>query len=237
VNELGGKVAVVTGAAGGIGGAVVRAFAAAGAEVVGVDRDEADLSRAVEVEALFDGIVAEHGRIDVLFNGAGISGRRYGDGPVHEATEEAWDVVLATNLKSVFLCCKHALPAMLESGGGAVVNLASVLALVGGDDDFSTHAYAASKGGIVALTRAMAVTYAPRGVRCNAIAPALIATPMSARAQGDARIRGRLAELQPLSGDFGGPEDVAAAALYLASDAARFVTGVVLPVDGGWTAR
>jgi len=178
----------------------------------------------------------EKGRLDVLFNGAGISGRRLGDGPVHEATEEAWDAVLAGNLKSVFLCCKHAVRLMLERGG-SIVNLASVLALVGGDEDFATHAYAASKGGIVALTRAIAVTYAARGIRCNAVAPGLIATPMSARAQADPGIRARLPELQPLTGDFGRPEDVAAAALYLASDESRFVTGAVLPVDGGWTAR
>jgi meso-butanediol dehydrogenase / (S,S)-butanediol dehydrogenase / diacetyl reductase len=234
--DLSGKVAVVTGAAGGIGGAVAEAFAQAGARVVGVDREQANLTRAAEVKTALEGAIAEHGRLDVLFNGAGISGRSLGDGPVHEAAEEAWDAVLDANLKSVFLCCKYAVPALLESRG-AIVNLASVLALVGGDKDFSTHAYAASKGGIVALTRAIAVTYAPRGLRCNAIAPSLIATPMSMRAQNDPRIGARLPQLQPLSGDFGRPEDVAAAALYLASDAARFVTGVVLPVDGGWTAQ
>jgi meso-butanediol dehydrogenase / (S,S)-butanediol dehydrogenase / diacetyl reductase len=143
--------------------------------------------------------------------------------------------VLATNLKSVFLCCRAAIPKLRAAGGGAIVNLASVLALVGGDEDFATHAYATSKAGIVGLTRAMAVTYAPEGIRCNAIAPGLIATPMSARAQGDERIRARLPELQPLTGDFGRPEDVAQAAVYLAT--APFVTGAVLTVDGGWTAR
>jgi NAD(P)-dependent dehydrogenase (short-subunit alcohol dehydrogenase family) len=234
--RLSGKVAVVTGAAGGIGGAVVRAFAQAGAEVVGVDREQADLSRAADVEAVFRAVEDEQGRLDILFNGAGISGRRFGDGPVHEATEEAWDAVLAVNLKSVFLCCRRAVPLMLERGG-SIVNLASVLALVGGDEDFATHAYAASKGGIVALTRAIAVTYAARGIRCNAVAPGLIATPMSARAQADPGIRARLPELQPLTGDFGRPDDVAAAAVYLAGDESRFVTGTVLPVDGGWTAR
>jgi meso-butanediol dehydrogenase/(S,S)-butanediol dehydrogenase/diacetyl reductase len=233
---LDGKVAIVTGAAGGIGGAVVAEFERAGARVVGLDREQADLTQAGEVQAVVARALEEHGRLDVLFNGAGISGRPLGDGPVHEASEAAWDAVLAANLKTVFLVSKSALPALLRSRG-AIVNLASVLGLVGGDDDFATHAYAASKGGVIALTRAMAATYAAHGVRCNAIAPALIATPMSARAQNDPRIRSRLPELQPLTGDFGQPRDVATAALFLASDAARFVTGVVLPVDGGWTAR
>ena len=224
-------VAVVTGAAGGIGSAVAAAFADAGFDVVGLDREQADLSRADEVKRAF----AELDRIDALFNGAGISGRPLGDGPVESCTEEAWDTVLATNLKSVFLCCRAAIPKLRAAGGGAIVNLASVLALVGGDEDFATHAYATSKAGIVGLTRAIAVTYAPEGIRCNAIAPGLIATPMSARAQGDDRIRARLPELQPLTGDFGRTEDVAQAAVYLAT--ARFVTGTVLPVDGGWTAR
>jgi meso-butanediol dehydrogenase/(S,S)-butanediol dehydrogenase/diacetyl reductase len=224
-------VAVVTGAAGGIGSAVAAAFADAGFDVVGLDREQADLSHADEVGRAF----AELDRIDALFNGAGISGRPLGDGPVESCTEEAWDAVLATNLKSVFLCCRAAIPKLRAAGGGAIVNLASVLALVGGDEDFATHAYATSKAGIVGLTRAMAVTYAPEGIRSNAIAPGLIATPMSARAQGDERIRARLPELQPLTGDFGRPEDVAQAAVYLAT--APFVTGAVLTVDGGWTAR
>jgi NAD(P)-dependent dehydrogenase (short-subunit alcohol dehydrogenase family) len=224
-------VAVVTGAAGGIGSAVAAAFADAGFDVVGLDREQADLSHADEVGRAF----AELDRIDALFNGAGISGRPLGDGPVESCTEEAWDAVLATNLKSVFLCCRAAIPKLRAAGGGAIVNLASVLALVGGDEDFATHAYATSKAGIVGLTRAMAVTYAPEGIRCNAIAPGLIATPMSARAQGDERIRARLPKLQPLTGDFGRPEDVAQAAVYLAT--APFVTGAVLTLDGGWTAR
>jgi meso-butanediol dehydrogenase/(S,S)-butanediol dehydrogenase/diacetyl reductase len=231
MDELSGKVAVVTGAAGGIGSAVARAFADAGAEVVGLDREQGDLARAADVEAAFAAIE----RVDVLFNGAGISGRRLGDGPVDECTEEGWDAVLDANLKSVFLCCKHAVPRLRAAGGGAIVNLSSVLGLVGGDEDFATHAYAASKAGIIGLSRALAVHYAGDRIRCNVIAPGLIATPMSERAQGDERIRDRLATLQPLTGDFGRPEDVAQAALYLAT--ATFVTGAVLTVDGGWTAQ
>jgi NAD(P)-dependent dehydrogenase (short-subunit alcohol dehydrogenase family) len=135
----------------------------------------------------------------------------------------------------VFLYAKQAVPVLRASGGGAIVTVASVLGVVGGDGDFATHAYAASKAGVIGLTRAMAATYAPEGIRCNAVAPGLIATPMSARAQNDPGIRSRLPELQPLTGDFGAPEDVAAACLYLAT--APFVTGAVLTVDGGWTAR
>jgi meso-butanediol dehydrogenase/(S,S)-butanediol dehydrogenase/diacetyl reductase len=242
VSALAGKAALVTGAAGGIGGAVVRAFAEAGARVLAVDRFEADaedaylgdLTRASEAEAAVAEAIGRFGRLDVVFNGAGISGRPLGDGPVDECTEEGWDAVLEANLKSVFLCSKHAIPALRRSGGGAIVNLSSVLGLVGAED-FATHAYAASKGGIVALTRAMAVTYAPEGIRCNAICPALVDTPMSERARNDPEIRERLRELQPLTGEPGRPEDVAGAALYLAT--APFVTGAVLTVDGGWTAR
>ena len=170
-------------------------------------------------------------------NALGMSGRRYGDGPVDACTEEAWDRVLDVNLKAIFLVCKYAVPELLAAGGGSIVNVSSVLGLVGGDEDWSTHAYAASKGGAIALTRAMAVTYATRGIRANVICPAVIRTPQSRRVQEDPYLRERLKDVQPLTGDLGEPEDVARAALYLASDAARFVTGVVLPVDGGWTAK
>ena len=242
MSALAGKAALVTGAAGGIGGAVVRAFAEAGARVLAVDRFEADaedaylgdLTRAGEAEAAVAEAVSRFGRLDVVFNGAGISGRPLGDGPVDECTEEGWDAVLEANLKSVFLCSKHAIPALRRAGGGAVVNLSSVVGLVG-SEVFDTHAYAASKGAIVALTRAMAVAYAREGIRVNAICPGLIETPMSERARSDPETMARLRELQPLTGEPGRPEDVAGAALYLAT--APFVTGAVLTVDGGWTAR
>ena len=252
------KVALVTGAAGGIGRATALRFAAEGARVVAVDRNEtglhemagaieadggqalplvADMAVAEEVLAALARASEAWGRLDVVFNGAGVSGRRWGDGPVDQCTEEAWTRVLALNLTSIFLVCKYAVGAMLREGGGSVINLSSVLGMVGGDADFATHAYAASKGGIIALSRAMAVTYAPKGIRVNVIAPGLIATPMSRRAQSDPHILARLAQLQPLTGAMGTPEDVAAAAAYLASDDARFVTGLVLTVDGGWTAQ
>src|ERR671932_2260289 len=126
---------------------------------------------------------------------------------------------------------------MLETQtGGSIINLSSVLGLTG-NPLFATHAYAASKAGIIGLTRAMSVYYAGHGIRCNAIAPGLIETPMSRRAQADPEIAAALPQLQPLGGTMGQPEDVAGARLHLVSDAARFVTGSVLPVDGGWTAQ
>jgi meso-butanediol dehydrogenase/(S,S)-butanediol dehydrogenase/diacetyl reductase len=251
MGALAGKVAMVTGAAGGIGGAVVAAFIAAGARVFAVDRDlrgippsasvepfACDVTDAAQVEAAVAQCRSRFGALNVAFNGAGISGRRLGDGPVDTCTDEGWRVVIDTNLTGVFHCCRAEVRAMLEGGvGGTIVNLASVLGLVGGDEDFATHAYAASKGGVIALSRAIAVTFARRGISCNVIAAGLIATPMSQRAQDDPRIRARLPELQPLTGDFGRPDDVAAAALYLCGAGARFTTGAVLTLDGGWTAR
>jgi meso-butanediol dehydrogenase/(S,S)-butanediol dehydrogenase/diacetyl reductase len=243
VGELEGKAALVTGAAGGIGRAVVRTFEDAGATVLGVDVADADgcfradLARTEEAEAAVEAAVQQFGRLDVVFNGAGISGRPFGDGPVHECAVEAWDRVLDANLKSAFLVCKHTVPHLIAAGGGAIVNVSSVLGIVGGDEDYGSHAYAASKGGVVALSRGIATYYARQGVRCNVLCPAVIDTPQASRSVGDPRLRARLRDLQPLTGEPGRPEDVASAALFLASDASRFVTGVVLPVDGGWTAR
>jgi meso-butanediol dehydrogenase / (S,S)-butanediol dehydrogenase / diacetyl reductase len=215
--------AVVTGSAGGIGSATVGALEAAGFSVTGLEVDDDP----AEVFGAFD-------RLDVLVCAHGISGRSLGDGPVDACTEEGWDAVLEANLRSTFVYCKRAVPLFRAARGGSIVVVSSVLGLVG-DEDFATHAYAASKAGQIGLTRAMAVTYAPEGIRCNVVCPGLIETPMSRRAQEDERIRARLPELQPLTGTFGRPEDVAQAVVYLAT--APFVTGAVLPVDGGWTAR
>jgi NAD(P)-dependent dehydrogenase (short-subunit alcohol dehydrogenase family) len=212
--------AVVTGARGGIGSATVAAFEGAGFTVTGVDVDD----RFPELE-----------RLDALVCAHGLSGRRFGDGPVDRCSDEGWEAVLEANLTSVFRYARQAIPALRANGGGAIVTVSSVLGLVGGDADFATHAYAAAKAGVIGLTRAMAAYYAGDGIRCNVVAPGLIATPMSERAQNEPRIVARLGELQPLTGGFGSPEDVAAACLYLAT--AEFVTGAVLTVDGGWTAR
>ncbi|MEZ4703273.1 MAG: SDR family NAD(P)-dependent oxidoreductase [Rhodothermales bacterium] len=255
---LDGNVVFITGVASGIGQASAHVFAAAGAAVVGIDLDiqqgqatldalhaggsegvfiPADVTQASHVEAAVKQAVARFGRIDAAFNVVGASGRRHGDGPVHACTEAGWDWTMDINLKSMYLCCKYLVAQMLEQGHGSLVNLASVLGLVGGDEDFGTHAYAASKGAVISLTRSIASYYAPHGIRANALCPGLIATAMSRRAQENERIRERLKTLQPLTGDFGQAEDVARAALYLASDQAAFVTGAVLTVDGGWTVR
>lgn len=252
------KTAFITGIGSGIGRAAALLFAAEGARVAGVDINgdtaretvdairaaggeaqswEIDLTRHDAVMHCFEEITSTFGGIDVAFNVVGASGRRHGDGPVHACTEAGWDWTLDVNLKSIFLCSKYLVAGMLENGGGAIVNLASVLGLVGGDEDFGTHAYATSKGAVISLTRSIASYYAPHGIRANVVCPSLIATGMSKRAQTNDHIRSRLKTLQPLTADFGTPDDVAHAALYLLSDNAAFVTGAVLTVDGGWTVR
>ncbi|HVV57750.1 MAG TPA: SDR family oxidoreductase [Gaiellaceae bacterium] len=217
------KRAVVTGARGGIGSAAAAALERRGFEVVGLDAGD-------DWEAAFDAL----DRLDVLACAHGGSGRSHGDGPVDACTDEGWDWTLELNLTTVFRYCRRAIPLLRANGGGAVVTVSSALAL-GADPDFATHAYTAAKGALVSLTRAMAVTYAGDGIRCNVVCPGLIATPMSARAQSDERILGRLPELQPLTGGFGDAADVGEAIAYLAE--ARFTTGAVLTVDGGWSAR
>jgi len=244
MNRLKDKVAIVTGGGSGIGFATAQLFAQEGAQVVVFDINPSDsdslrvdVTSASEAESAIQQVLQTHGRLDILINVAGGSGRRWGDGPTDSCSLEGWEKTLALNLDSVFYCCKYALQAMLPQERGVIVNVSSVLGMVGGDDDFATHAYASSKGAVISLTRSIASYYARRGIRANVICPGLIATAMSQRAQESQPIRSRLPQLQPLTGDFGSPQDVAHAALYLASEESSFVTGSILTVDGGWTVR
>jgi len=255
--QLAGKNVLITGAASGIGRASALHAAAQGARVALLDQNAdglqetgsligdaggscaafvVDLTDEAAVQDAVSRAASRWGSLHGVFNVAGGSGRRFGDGPVDQATLEGWRATLDLNLTTMFLVCKHVVPPLLETRG-SIVNLGSVLGMVGGDEDFATHAYAAAKAACIGLSRAMASYYAPRGLRVNVIASGLIATPMSQRAQSDEHIRSRLPALQPLTGTFGLPGDIASAASFLLSDDARFITGAVLTVDGGWTVR
>jgi len=255
--RLAGKIIAVTGAASGIGRASALRCADEGARVALIDRNAdglmetagligarggqsesypVDLTDEEGVREAVAKLVSDEGKLDGLFNVAGGSGRRFGDGPVDACTLAGWEATMSLNLTSMFVICKYATPHLLETRG-AIVNLGSVLGLVGGDEDFATHAYAAAKAGVVGLSRSMASYYAPRGLRVNVIAAGLIATPMSQRAQTNEHILARLPQLQPLTGAMGTAEDIAGTATFLLSEDARFITGAVLTVDGGWTVR
>lgn len=248
---LAGKTALITGASG-IAAAAAKLFAEEECRVAVVDlsrenlqavrRDLPDIAT-FEADLTVPGAAAEVaqqartalGNLDILFNVVGISARRYGDGPVHEASDEGWDKALDTNAKTTFSMCREVLKGMLEQRGGSIVNTASVLAYAPNARHFATHAYAASKGAIIALTKSMAAYYAPHGIRVNAVAPGLIETPMSLRAQSDSDILEYMKVRQALTGELGKAEDIAQAALYLVSDLACFVTGEVIEVAGGWS--
>jgi NAD(P)-dependent dehydrogenase (short-subunit alcohol dehydrogenase family) len=211
------------------------------ADVPGLRTFVADLRREDEVEAAFAAFDASTGRLDAVYGVAGISGRRFGDGPVDRATLEGWETVLAANATSQFLVARAAIRRMLEQAPdatgsrGALLLMSSTLATSPAPDYFATHAYAASKGAIDALTRSLAATYAPQGIRVNAIAPSLIATPMSRRAQDDPSILAYLAARQPLAGGPIAADAVTPTALHLLSAGAAMVTGQVVAVDAGWT--
>ncbi len=242
------KVALVTGAASGIGAATALRFAREGARVAGFDLkppepgawaetelaspgvlfQTGDVSEEKAVAAAVEAVLDRFGRLDILMNAAGIAG----GGWVHTLAEEAWDRVLAVNLKGTFLCCKHALGPMLEQDSGSIVNVASIEGLHGVDGG---SAYNASKGGVVLLTRNLSIDYGRRGIRVNCLCPGLIDTPMTAGLfQGAemAEFRDRFIAAHHL-GRMGRPEEIASAALFLASEDASFVTGQALAVDGG----
>ncbi len=196
---------------------------------------ECDASDPGQVNRLFDEANQRLGGLDILYHVAGSSGRKHGDGPLHECTETGWQATLDANLKSVFLTNRAAVRQFLKQGaGGTILNMSSILALAPSPHYFDTVAYAASKGGIIAMSRQAAARYASEKIRVNVLAPGLIDTPMAARAVNDPAIRAFLETKQPLGPGPGTPDDCADAAVFLCSDEARFITGIVLPIDGGW---
>ena len=253
MGRLDGKVAVITGGAPGMGEATTKLFVGEGAQVVigDVQREkaqaladslgddcvavEADVSSSEDVQALVRTALSEFGGIDVMYNNAGIGG---GEGPIHECSEEMFDRIIAVDLKAVWLGMKHALPHLIERGGGSIITTASISGLVGMPGQ---GAYGSAKGGVLQLTRVCAIEYADRGIRANSICPGGILTPLLwnnpalSQPRDPAELERALAGAQPIQ-RAGQPEDIANAALWLASDDSSFVTGQQIVVDGGWTA-
>lgn len=241
---LDGKVAVITGAAQGIGYACARVFVREGAKVLVVDfsgaEDEAaaslgpaavpyhaDVSKEDNIEAMFAAALNTFGRVDAALHVAGTQGGRS-----PEITAEEYERMTATNLRGVLLSCKHAIRAMLRTGGGSIVNFSSVGAI--NVEDRAAIAYAAAKAGVHSLTKAIAVEYGPKGVRANVIAPGFTLTELTRQASPEIlRLMSQKAALQRAAL----PEEQAEVAAFLASDRASFVTAAVIPVDGGWSAR
>jgi NAD(P)-dependent dehydrogenase (short-subunit alcohol dehydrogenase family) len=239
------KVAIVTGGASGIGEYTVREMLKQGAKVVIADFDDAggqkladelgegvsfihvDVSNEEQVEAMVKHSVDTFGKVDILFSNAGIGST----GSTHELTLEDWDKTISVNLSGVFLCAKYALIEMVKQGRGSIVNCASILGHVG---QAATASYSAAKGGVVNMTRALALEYASQGIRVNAVCPGYINTPLLD--QLDDATRKHLVSLHPL-GRLGESHEVANAVVFLASDEASFVTGANLLVDGGYTAQ
>jgi NAD(P)-dependent dehydrogenase (short-subunit alcohol dehydrogenase family) len=244
-----GKVAIVTGAAGGIGRASAIAFAARGAHVMIADVNaeggretvalvtdrsgsaqfvRTDVARADDVRALIDTTVREHGRIDYAHNNAGVAGANL---PVGELPEDEWDRVMSVMLRGVFLCMKYEIQAMLATGGGAIVNTASGAGLVGYPNQ---SAYVASKHGVLGLTKSAALEYGARGIRINAVCPGTVWSPMvDAAVKAVPRLQTQLEAMHPI-GRLGTADEIAAAVVWLCSDQASFVLGHALSVDGGY---
>jgi NAD(P)-dependent dehydrogenase (short-subunit alcohol dehydrogenase family) len=252
--SLDGKGLVVIGGTGGIGLSAVKAFVAAGARVVavGLEEDLAAAARELGKAARFihseatqpetapnaiEECTSLFGRFDGLYHVAGGSGRRWGDGPLHEISNEGWRLTIELNLTSVFYSNRAAVRQLLSrNSGGAILNLTSVLAFSPSGDHFATHTYAAAKSGIIGLTKSCASLYAPKGIRFNALAPGLVQTPMAQRAANDPKIMAFVKTKQPLDGGrIGQPSDLDAAAVFFMSDVSRFTTGQVLAIDGGWS--
>lgn len=250
--RLESKVALITGGASGMGKVASELFAREGAKVVLTDvSDEpgeataagiraeggdavyvhADVSKEADAKAMIDAAVERFGRLDVLYNNAGIMPAD--DGSVHLTTEDVWNKVLAVNVKGVAFGCKYGIPAMLDSGGGSIINVASFVAWMGAAT--SQTAYTASKGAVLAMTREIAVEYARRGIRCNALCPGPIETPLLMQLLSDEAKRRRRFVHIPM-GRLGQAEELAKSALFLASDDSSFMTGASLIVDGGVTA-
>jgi NAD(P)-dependent dehydrogenase (short-subunit alcohol dehydrogenase family) len=241
MDRLDGKVCVITGAASGIGAMTARLFTAEGARVAGVDLAEgaegelavqADVTDEDQVREAYERVLRELGRIDVLFNNAGISSPD--DTSVLDTSLDAWQRVQDVNLRSVFLCCKHGIPHLLDGDGGSVINTASFVAMMG--SAVSQISYTASKGGVLALSRELGVEFARRGVRVNALCPGPVSTPLlrDLFAKDPEQAARRLVHL-PM-GRFAEAEEIARAALFLASDESSYVTGSTFLVDGGLSA-
>ena len=247
--RLEGKTALITGAGSGMGRLAAEMFAREGAAVVACDIDpeglretvervhgaggtilglEGDVTRAEDVRRWVNEAVATYGKLNVLFNNAGVLPEE--DGSVTDVDEAVFEHVLDVNLKGVYLCCKFGAPALIRAGGGSIVNVASFVALLG--CTVPQDAYTASKGGVLSLTRSLAVQFGSHGVRANAICPGPIETPLLRELLRDPEARRRRLSRIPL-GRFGQPEDVVNAALYLASDESAWMTGTTFVVDGG----
>ncbi|MGI8715467.1 MAG: SDR family oxidoreductase [Solirubrobacteraceae bacterium] len=236
--RLAGKVCVITGAAGGIGSATASVFAREGATVVGVDVRPhdvgelvltADLTSEETVADLYTRVREAFGRIDVLFNNAGISPTD--DASVIETALEAYERVQATNLRSVFLCCKHGIPHLLENGGGSVINTASFVAMMGSAT--SQIAYTASKGGVLAMSRELGVEFARRGVRVNALCPGPVDTPLLRELYASDPVEAQRRMVHVPMGRFAQAQEIANAVLFLASDESSYVNATSFLVDGG----
>ncbi len=250
-----GQCVLIVGGTGGLGLSAARRLVAKGAQVVVTGRTVEEVAaavaelgqqaRGVAADATLPGsaeqavalAVAEFGRLDALYHVAGGSGRRAGDGALHDLTDEGWDYTLELNLKSVMMSNRAVVRQFrAQGGGGVILNMGSVLGWSPSPEHFASHAYAAAKAGIVGFSRSLAAYYAKENIRVNVIAPGLVASPMSARAMGDESIQAFVKKKQPLDGGRAGEvDDLDEAALFLLSDASRFVTGQVLAVDGGWT--